>query len=78
MPPANSIIIHKNPEALVINIDPIGDGIQPTASILNYSGELIEVLDVGVGKNIFMLESYHSKNYSIRVTNGKNIVTQRI
>ena len=63
---------------LIITITPIGQDVVPSGSILNYSGEVIEKLNMHNGENRIPIKKYNSKNYSIRVINGKNVITQKI
>ena len=74
----NNISIAKKTGELEINVDFIGSATLPVASILDYSGELIEEIELVYGVNKIALKHYPSKNCSIRVTNGKNVVTQKI
>ena len=65
-------------DQLIVRIAPAKGGSTPFANILNYSGEVLVKVILHEGENFFSLKEFESKNYSIRVTNGKNIVVEKI
>jgi hypothetical protein len=72
------ISIEEYPEEWIVTLEETGHGAKPTGAILNYSGEVIARLELCLGANRVALQSYKAKNYFIRVTNGKNVVTRKI
>lgn len=72
------ISIEEFPEEWVVTLEETEQGAKPTGAILNYSGEVIERLELSLGINHVALQPYKAKNYFIRVTNGKNVVTRKI
>jgi hypothetical protein len=78
MAEVNSINIHRSNDELTVEIAAIDYDVKPIATIINYSGEIIKKIALNSGANKIDLKSYHSKNYSIRITNGKNVIVQKI
>ena len=78
MADVNSINIHRSNEELIVEIAAINQDVKPVATIINYSGEIIKKIVLHSGLNNIDLKSYNSKNYSIRITNGKNVIVQKI
>ena len=50
----------------------------PVAFIINYSGAIVEKYELASGVNFISHISYKTKNYSIRIVNDKNVITQKI
>ena len=73
-----SINIDRDGDYLAITTEPVKHGDVLKATILNYSGEVIESIVLNIGLNKVRITSYSGKNYSIRIVNGKNVVVQKI
>jgi hypothetical protein len=74
----SSVSIQRRKDQLLIEIRSTWEEEPPMAAILNYSGEVIEDFELQPGANHITLRPYRSANYSIRVTNGKNVIVQKI
>ncbi len=76
--PVGCIRLDLDNEKLVINIESINEKSLPVAFILNYSGEVLEKFELIKGTNFISRIQYATKNYSIRIVNDKNVITQKI
>ncbi len=72
------IRLDRTKEQLVINIESINERSMPVAFIINYSGEVLERYELAIGINTISHTDYKTKNYSIRIVNDKNVITQKI
>ena len=72
------IRLEKDEDTLVIDIGLGNELSKPIAFIINYSGEVLERFELVPGINTIPNAGYRMKNYSIRIVNDKNIVTQKI
>lgn len=68
----------RDADRLRITIETVRKGDIPTATILNYSGEVIETFCLINGLNELPVTPYMHKNYSIRIINGKNVIVQKL
>ena len=75
----DAITFYQQEEQLIIVIGFIWqDEVLPTATILNNSGETVVRFELKQGSNNINIAAYHSGNYSIRISNGKNVILQKI
>jgi len=72
------IRLEKDKDRLIINIESINERSMPVAFIINYSGAIVEKYELASGVNFISHISYKTKNYSIRIVNDKNVITQKI
>ena len=75
---ADAITFYQHEEHLIIVIGFTWPNEMPTATILNYSGETVVRFELKPGSNNINIAAYHSGNYSIRISNGKNVIVQKI
>ncbi len=73
-----SIKLEQEKERLVIIIESINERSVPMAFIINYSGEVLERHELAPGTNIISHKGCATNNYSIRIVNDKNVITQKI
>lgn len=72
------IRLDKEKDKLVINIDSVNERSMPVAFIINYTGEVLKKYELAKGINTIDNTGYSAENYSIRIVNDKNVVTQKI
>ena len=72
------IRLDKDKDKLIINIDSVNERSMPVAFIINYTGEVLEKYELTKGINTIDNTGYSTENYSIRIVNDKNVVTQKI
>lgn len=48
------------------------------AYIVTHNGELVDNICLNEGENIINITPYLSKNYAVKVVNGKNVTVQKI
>jgi hypothetical protein len=69
--------IIRGSDQIVIKIEPLKEVALPTVSILNHSGEVLQKFKLEFEITLD-LDDYSGKNCSIRITNGKNVIVQKI
>jgi len=74
----DAITFYQHEEQLIIVIGFTWPNEMPTATILNNSGETVVRFELKQGSNNINIAAYHSANYSIRISNGKNVILQKI
>ena len=74
----DAITFYQHEEQLIIVIGFTWRNEMPTATIVNNSGETVVRFELKPGSNNINIAAYHSGNYSIRVSNGKNVIVQKI
>jgi len=78
MEETNGMLLKRKKDKLLIDLELLDKNAVPAAFILNYTGEVIEKIQLNEGYNLLDLMPYNNKNYSIRITNGKNVIVQKI
>jgi hypothetical protein len=73
----DGIDILKKHDQIIIRIEPLKQELLPTVTILNHSGEVLQKFRLEFEVTLD-LEAYNGKNCSIRITNGKNVMVQKI
>lgn len=74
----DAITLYQQKEQLIIVIGFTWLNEMPTATILNNSGETVVRFKLKQGSNNINIAAYTSRNYSIRISNGRNVILQKI
>lgn len=74
----DAITFYQQEEQLIIVIGFTWRNEMPAATILNNSGETVVRFELKQGSNQINIAAYLSRNYSIRICNGKNVILQKI
>lgn len=73
----DGINIAREKEQLTIRIEPVKQEMAPTVTILNHSGEVLKKLRLEF-EIVLDLSDYDGLDCSLRITNGKNVIVQKI